>query len=409
MGHFDREQLNWNEQNMKDWSSFLPFFLRQHGDDPELPDISSDHNSFINMQREKNRALPARSCGWGACCSLSLFSSCCPLRLVGSSPSRFSLLIIKEEFAAQPSWMKWVLWRRLIRDSRQTSQTDSDQRDELIKPGNMALTGCTTCIKYMLFFFNFIFWVSWTYFTLTLLLVPFFRFLLTFSFLIDWFTSCVFTHLSSSWFKATVSRPVVIIMLMCLWEQSSIYRRGTALEVLARQGLKCSQPSCHLFSAWLSTSARWLCEERGGFRLGGLQSPHWDSSLVLLPLPHIRSIIKLNWLMFILISYSTQECVTSEVVMEGKLSQMCLSIGWFLVISLSLGLRRINTHKEWDWTGLRVSGGGEAVFLLSFPLFLPGHQTVLLNLDSFIYHIFHPHIQPELSWSLSCFLKKFCQ
>lgn len=36
----------------------------------------------------------------------------------------------------------------------------SGQRDELIN-SNMAVAGCTRCIKYMLFFLNFIFWVSW--------------------------------------------------------------------------------------------------------------------------------------------------------------------------------------------------------------------------------------------------------
>ena len=29
----------------------------------------------------------------------------------------------------------------------------------------MVVAGCTRCIKYMLFFFNFVFWVSWSYFT----------------------------------------------------------------------------------------------------------------------------------------------------------------------------------------------------------------------------------------------------
>lgn len=35
----------------------------------------------------------------------------------------------------------------------------------------MAVAGCTKCIKYMLFFFNFIFWVSLTFFILKLLFI----------------------------------------------------------------------------------------------------------------------------------------------------------------------------------------------------------------------------------------------
>lgn len=89
-------------------------------------------------------------------------------------PSRFSLLIIKEEFAV------WALPAQLAEQTEPPLGSDCvilgsrllslsqlvwfGRKDELTRPGNMAVTGCTKCIKYMLFFFNFIFWVSRPYF-----------------------------------------------------------------------------------------------------------------------------------------------------------------------------------------------------------------------------------------------------
>lgn len=46
------------------------------------------------------------------------------------------------------------------RDAQTSLEAASDPGQHTGQAGNMALTGCTKCIKYMLFFFNFIFWVS---------------------------------------------------------------------------------------------------------------------------------------------------------------------------------------------------------------------------------------------------------
>lgn len=86
---------------------------------------------------------------------------------VGSSSSRFSLLIREEEFAPQrffnsptgPTELECAGRERVTRDCN----TVLLRRDEL-NPylATMAVAGCTRCIKYMLFFFNFIFWVSFS-------------------------------------------------------------------------------------------------------------------------------------------------------------------------------------------------------------------------------------------------------
>lgn len=52
----------------------------------------------------------------------------------------------REEFAAQTL--------------RTSLEGASDPGQHTGRAGTMAVAGCTKCIKYMLFFFNFIFWVS---------------------------------------------------------------------------------------------------------------------------------------------------------------------------------------------------------------------------------------------------------
>lgn len=66
-----------------------------------------------------------------------------------------------------------------------------------------------------------------------------------------------------------------------------------------------------------------------------------------------------------LISCSRQECVTLKSCFNGlKTEQMSFTSKWFLLFFFlrSPSLLILNAQKEWDRTGLRVSGGGEVCF-----------------------------------------------
>lgn len=100
----------------------------------------------------------------------------CPVHLVGSPPVSVFTLDYKggvccmspSSPAGRTNWAPpppgsdcVILGSRLLSLSQLVW---FGRKDELTRPGNMAVTGCTKCIKYMLFFFNFIFWVSRPYF-----------------------------------------------------------------------------------------------------------------------------------------------------------------------------------------------------------------------------------------------------
>lgn len=190
---------------------------------------------------------------------------------MGSSPSRFSLLIIKEEFpqrrlqADYPEVTESSGRDCVIRDSRLiASQTvfwskgraDKNLATWLWRAARHALNIC---------YFSLILFSGWvgTYFTLPLL-SNFSAFLSNICFLKTFFSPFSYRLLTAEQLHIshicaapdckpllrgqtrTVSRPVVLIMLMFLWEESSINRGGTALKVLAKQELKCSHPSSPL-------------------------------------------------------------------------------------------------------------------------------------------------------------------
>lgn len=180
----------------------------------------------------------------GLCCSLSAFFSSCPPRLVGSSPSRFSLLIIKEEFAArrrlhpltgliklsplaETVWSGTVDWPHKLFD---LSQRKNKLATWLWRAARDALNIC---------YFSLILFSGWVQLIFTLFFFPHLmfelRFLQTFSLLSVWLCGQTAAHLNICAAqglmmikKKMVSRPVVLIMLLCLWEESSINRRGTA-------------------------------------------------------------------------------------------------------------------------------------------------------------------------------------
>lgn len=175
----------------------------------------------------------------------------------------------------------------------------------------MAVAGCTKCIKYMLFFFNFIFWVSWT----LLWFLSLFAFLQTSTPLNSSPNICIFNpHIcllqadKSSEGMHTVSQP------LC----DNYERRAASVETTEAEHSK-SWPATswntltlhlHSFSGWLSASARWLTEERGALQTG------W-ASVFSLGEYHVLS--------------SRIEAGMSEVVVDGKLKKLFFSFGWFLL------------------------------------------------------------------------------
>lgn len=212
----------------------------------------------------------------------------------------------------------------------------------------MAVAGCTKCIKYMLFFFNFIFWVSWTLFTLMLFVNS--RFLTValksfpnfpFSYGLNG-AAHLATHPSETVNSGIVSRLLLYKCHSCfLRKVQHLQQRHREGKTAARQELKTLNPyqTCYKVSV----------------REGALHTG-WASNFTFFPF---------NSALSILIDYvGTVLLYKYYWRFSGwKTEKVSFRIGCFLVTSRSQAPMREDTHKEGDQARLiEFLGGGGSCY-----------------------------------------------